>query len=103
MGSVTQFNRQQPDPNLDRLLAQKIPYPFAKRHGVIAAHQLQNAIELWALESARPEVLSEISRYLGQPYVLQLLNSDEFENALNVAYERDLGQAMDLSAELAYR
>jgi general secretion pathway protein E len=100
MGSVTQFNRPPPDSMLDRTLAQRIPYPFARRHEVIAARQLENVIELWSTESASPEILAEVGRYLGAPYALQVVTGEEFENALNVAYERDLNQAMDLSAEL---
>jgi len=100
MGSVTQFTRSSADSSPDRSLAQKIPYAFAKRHGVVAARQHDNIVELWSIDPANPEILAEVSRYLGLPYSIQLVNSKEFENALNVAYERDLNQAMDLSAEL---
>jgi len=100
MGSVTQFNRTATEFSLDRSLAQKIPYAFAKRHGVIAARVKDDAVELWSTESSQPEIYAEYSRYLGLPYDIQIVSPDDFENALNVAYERDLNQAMDISAEL---
>ena len=100
MGSITQFSRSHPDIALDRHLAQQIPYPFSKRHSVIAARLLQDVVELWATELSRPELLTEVSRFLGKPYVLQVISPEEFDNALNIAYERDLDQAKDLSAEL---
>jgi general secretion pathway protein E len=100
MGSVTQLSRPSAEASLDRSLAQKIPYAFAKRHGVVAARLKDNSVELWTAESSHPEIFAEISRYLGLPYSVQVINQVDFENILNIAYERDLNQAMDLSAEL---
>ncbi|MGW8247828.1 MAG: type II secretion system ATPase GspE [Acidiferrobacterales bacterium] len=100
MGSVTQLSRPSAEASLDRSLAQKLPYAFAKRHGVVAARLKDNTVELWTAESCQPEILAEVSRFLGRPYSIQVINQVDFGNILNIAYERDLNQAMDLSAEL---
>lgn len=101
MGSVTQLGRPHLDPGtLNRQLAQQIPYPFAKRHHVIAARPGDNGIEVWATDQVQPEILVEIGRFLGRFVTIRIVDAKEFDSALNVAYERDLNQAMDLSAEL---
>jgi len=101
MGSVTQFSNSRVDPaSLDRQLAQGLPYPFAKRHGVITARAVDNAIEIWARPEVDPEILNEVTRYLGKRIVLKTMDNTAFDHWLNAAYERDLNHAADLSNEI---
>ncbi len=99
-----------PTPSLDSLdpaVSQRLPYHFAKRHGVVGARQLDDALEVWARAGVSSQVLAELQRALGQPISICELNSEEFDAALNRAYERganhatqivdDIGEDMDLA------
>ncbi len=100
-----------PTPSLDTLdptVSQRLPYHFAKRHGVVGARQLDDALEVWARAGVSSQVLAELQRALGQPISICELNSEEFDAVLNRAYERganhatqivdDIGEDMDLGA-----
>ena len=55
-----------PDPQaLDLQCTQRLPYHFAKRHGVISARETDSGIEIWARPGVSSAVLSELQRALG--------------------------------------
>lgn len=85
---------------MNRELAQTIPYPFARRHGVIAARLVDDCIEVWALEGADPEILAEVCRSLGKYTRIRILDAQKFDASLNTAYERNINHALDISEEL---
>ncbi len=100
-------------PNLESLdpeLCHRLPYHFAKRHGVLSARELDGGFEVWVRPGVSTSILAELRRVLGRPLQLCELSAEDFESALNRAYERgmnhavqivdDLGEDMDL-AELA--
>jgi len=101
MASISQFPRKPDTSAINRELAQQIPYAFAKRHGVISARRLQeHQVELWCRENVEAEVVAEIERSLGNHLLLRFVDEQQFESALNNAYERDLSQAAEISFEL---
>jgi general secretion pathway protein E len=81
---------------LDPRTTQRLPYGFAKRHGVISARQVENRIEIWARAGVTSTVLAELQRALKQPLKLYELTPDIFQAALNRAYERGTDQAMEI-------
>ncbi|MCH6583883.1 MAG: Flp pilus assembly complex ATPase component TadA, partial [Proteobacteria bacterium] len=86
-----------PDPQaLDLQCTQRLPYHFAKRHGVISARETDSGIEIWARPGVSSAVLSELQRALGQAIHLRELAIDAFEAALSQAYERGMSQAMQI-------
>ena len=85
---------------LDPLIAQRLPYHFAKRHGVISACQSPEAVQVWTRPGVTSPVLAELRRALGQPIEVCELNREEFEAALNRAYERGMNQAMQIVDDL---
>jgi general secretion pathway protein E len=95
---------------LDPACIERLPYQFAKRHGVISACRTDGAMELWLRPGVRAVVLAEIQRTLGEQLTCLELGAEAFNAALNRAYERgashaaaimdDLGDNPDL-AELA--
>ena len=93
---------------LDPQLAQRLPYHYAKRNGVITAREQDGRTEIWARENVRSTVLSELTRNFGYPAEVITLDKALFEQALSHAYERggshaeqivdDLDENLDLAA-----
>ena len=81
---------------LDPRWTQRLPYHFAKRHGVISACQVDNQLEIWTRPGVASSVLIELQRTLKQPLSLRELDPDTFELALNRAYERGANHAMQI-------
>ncbi len=92
---------------LDPAVTQRLPYHYAKRHGVLSARQQDGALEVWARAGVSSQVLMELQRALGLSVRLRELAPEEFDAALNRAYERgvshatqivdDIGEDMDLT------
>ena len=85
---------------LDPYWTERLPYNFAKRHGVIAARLLDNGVEVWTRPEIASAILVEVQRALGQPVQPQSLSTEEFEVALNRAYERGKGDALNIVDDL---
>ncbi|HJX16753.1 MAG TPA: type II secretion system ATPase GspE [Acidiferrobacterales bacterium] len=85
---------------LDPYWTERLPYNFAKRHGVIAARLLDNGVEVWTRPQTASTILVEVQRALGQPIQPQSLSAEEFETALNRAYERGKGDALNIVDDL---
>src|SRR6266513_3087601 len=79
---------------------ERLPYAFAKRHGVISARQLETGFEIWVRPGVRAGVLAEVQRALGGPLALRELASDAFDAALARAYERGASHAADIVTDL---
>ena len=84
----------------DARAVERLPYAFAKRHGVISARQLEAGFELWVRPGVRAGVLAEVQRALGGPLALRELAGDAFEAALARAYERGASHAADIVTDL---
>lgn len=86
-------------PNLETLdphWTQRLPYHYAKRHGVISACQVNGGLEIWARPGVASQVLLELQRSLQRPLHVRELNAEAFEAALNRAYERGMSHAMQI-------
>jgi len=94
MSATTDLNQ------LDPHWTGRLPYNFAKRHGVIAARALPNGIEVWTRPETSSAILVEIQRALGQPVQLQALTTEQFEQALHRAYERGKNDALNIVDDL---
>src|SRR6516164_2677574 len=75
----------------DARCVERLPYAFAKRHGVISARQLDEGLELWVRPGVKASVLAEVQRALG---------AEAFDAALARAYERGHSQAADIVTDL---
>src|SRR5439155_963668 len=84
----------------DARAVERLPYAFAKRHGVISARQLETGFEIWVRPGVRAGVLAEVQRALGGPLALRELASDAFDAALARAYERGASHAADIVTDL---
>ncbi len=94
--------------NINRRVARKLPYTFAKARGVVLTDCSADAAWVTARNDARPEALAEITRLLALPTETRLVAAEEFERVLADAYAQsddsaamlvdDAEQDMDLSA-----
>ena len=85
---------------LDPAWTQRLPYHFARRHGVISACLRDGLLEVWAKPGVTSATLAELDRALGQPIAVRELTPALFDSALNRAYERGVSQAMDIVDDL---
>jgi general secretion pathway protein E len=81
---------------LDPAITQRVPYHFAKRHGVLSARADGGRIEVWARSGATTTALAEMRRALGGPIAVRELSDAEFDQALDRAYERSMSHAMQI-------
>src|SRR5882672_2303948 len=84
----------------DARCVERLPYAFAKRHGVISARQLDDGIELWVRPGVKAAALAEVQRVLGGPLALRELAKEAFDAALARAYERGASSTADIMTDL---
>ncbi|MEO8975401.1 MAG: ATPase, T2SS/T4P/T4SS family, partial [Casimicrobiaceae bacterium] len=66
--------------------AQKIPYAFARTHGVLPAGEDGDAVNVLMRDDATGEGLAELRRVLQRPLVTRVVDAAEFSAALARAY-----------------
>lgn len=84
---------------LETALPRRLPFSFAKRHGVVLA-----ALEGQLCLLHRPEVelvaIAEAQRFAGSRLALRELSLEAFDQALSAAYQHDSSAAMQLAEDL---
>jgi general secretion pathway protein E len=70
----------------------RLPYSFAKRHGVAIAGEADGRPVVALLDGADPKVLIEVRRVLGRAFTLERLPAEPFNRLLSDLYATD-GQA----------
>src|SRR5690242_8088650 len=73
---------------------QRIPFSFAKRHGLLVENIEGGQAELVHRADVSPESLLEARRVLGMPLKLREVTREEFDSLLQQAYEGQSGSAM---------
>jgi general secretion pathway protein E len=79
---------------------ERLPYAFAKRHGVISAREVEGGFELWVLPGVRAGVLAEVQRTLGGTLAVRELSAEAFNTALARAYERGASHAAEIVTDM---
>ena len=85
---------------IDPAVARRIPYHAARAHGVLAARQVGEAIELLVRADASVNALAEARRLLGMPLLPVALSIEDFDAGLAQAYAREDTQAARLMDDL---
>ncbi len=85
----------------------KLPYAFARSHGVLVADETDAAVTLLVREDTKASAIAEVRRHLGVPVRIERLAKQPFENRLGEAYGQgdqdaasvvdDIGQDVDVS------
>jgi general secretion pathway protein E len=74
----------------------RMPFAFAKRHGVLVEHVEDGHATVLCRQGVGAASLAELRRFLGMPYTLRLVDSDTFDGVLREAYEGGSGEAMNM-------
>ncbi|RXJ72658.1 type II secretion system protein GspE [Veronia nyctiphanis] len=77
----------------------RLPFSFAKRHGVLVEHTEQGWL-LYYRGKPQPAVLVEVRRFLALPFSPIGLIDSEFETKLQKLYQRDSSEAQQLMEDL---
>ena len=75
------------EPDRPEPFAPRLPFAFAKRHGVLVRTFADDAAECVYREHASPVALAEARRFLGRPVRLARVSEEEFDRLLRQVYE----------------
>jgi len=74
----------------------RLPFSFAKRHGVLITEYEDDVPQVITRNDAKPVSLSEIRRFVDRPLKLKVVTPHEFDELLQQTYERDSGSTMQM-------
>lgn len=76
-----------------RRLVRRIPYTYAKTHGVLLTRLSEETAEVSVRAGASPLALAEVGRFLGMPLRAALLPVEDFEQLLAASYAQGDSEA----------
>ncbi|MGB5133441.1 MAG: hypothetical protein WBO00_12525, partial [Steroidobacteraceae bacterium] len=71
----------------------RLPFAFAKRHGVLVRAVVDGKAQVVYREGAAPSAIAELRRFLGMPLVIERVAPAAFDELLRKAYEGGSGEA----------
>ena len=74
----------------------RLPFTFAKRHGVILTRDTDGSAMVLVRPGASPSALAEANRISGGRARFEPIAADNFDEALNAAYQNDSAEAMQM-------
>ena len=74
----------------------RLPFGFAKRHGVLLNHDAEGEFRLSVRTNANPVSVAEVTRLLGRPLPCDLVSSEQFTELLSAVYENDSSTAAQM-------
>ena len=75
--------------------AARLPFSFAKRHGILITGQDGDSLDVVCLPSIQTNVLLETQRHFSSPFTLRQVSDAEFDQLLQQAYEDQSSQTME--------
>jgi len=78
----------------------KIPFAFAKRHGVLVDEDHGEKLVVYCRQGFSPAILSEVRRFTGLPLALSVINTSDFDARLQEIYEKNNNQTMEIMDDL---
>jgi general secretion pathway protein E len=78
----------------------RIPYAFARRHGVALTGEADGRLEVAMREGADPAALIELRRYLARPFELSFAPREQFDRLLSDLYAAATDAAADAAGSL---
>ena len=75
---------------------QLLPFPFAKRHGVLVLGFEDGHARMLARPGTQPLAIAEARRFLGVPLTLCVVTAAEFDARLQETYERESSSTMQM-------
>ena len=80
----------------------RIPYSFARRHGLVATGERDGRPEVAMREGADPKALIELRRFLGRPFALRAVDAAGFDRLLSDLYAAGAGATADAAGSLGF-
>jgi len=77
-----------------------IPFPFARRHGVLLSSETDEQVTIGVRAKVSPQIIMELRRYFSRPVVLQPLGEEVFEHTLQTQYESGSRESMEDMGDL---
>lgn len=77
-----------------------IPFPFARRHGVLLADESDDQVTIGVRDQVSPQIVMELRRYFSRPVLLQSLGEEGFEQTLQAQYESGSRESMEDMGDL---
>ena len=81
---------------MDSTQSKKLPYNFARRHGVLTHDKVSGVVTLIGIKTVKPVIIAEAQRYLDCPIKLKLVEQAEFKQYLARAYDTDSSETMQM-------
>ncbi len=79
----------------------RIPFAFAKRHGVLVSVLDETNPVMLCREGTSPRAVAESLRFLGSPSLpMRFVNAEEYDTTLRAAYEDNSSQSMQIMGEV---
>ena len=80
--------------------SRRIPFAYAKRHGVLMTEQEGETVEVLCRKDVVPETFVEVRRFVDKPLKVRQIETEEFDRLLQEAYEGGTGQTMEMMDDL---
>ncbi len=77
-----------------------LPFTFAQQQGVLLVDGSEGPQVLYQGQPS-VQVLTELRRFLGEPFSLQQVDPDEFQRRLSVAYQRGNNEAVQMAEDIS--
>lgn len=80
----------------------RLPYSFARRHGLLPTGEQDGRLEVAMREGADPHSLIELRRFLGRPFALAPIDGPGFDRLLSDLYGSGAGVAPNAADSLGF-
>ncbi|MCK5640010.1 MAG: type II secretion system protein GspE, partial [Gammaproteobacteria bacterium] len=94
---VTQAN---PDDSVEASSGNRLPFTFAKRHGLILVDVDSDTPRLLYLPKVKLEAITEARRFLGRRFALEEITTEQFDGLLQQIYQSSTSDAMQMMGEV---
>lgn len=74
----------------------RLPFNFAKRHGVLIDPDTNNSDKILCLNQVKPVTLAELRRFLNRPLTFEAVDETLFQEKLALAYESNSDEAIQM-------
>ncbi len=86
----------------DGTLLARVPYSFARRHGLLPTGEADGKLEVAMREGADPKALIELRRFLARPFAVRRVDGPAFDRLLSDLYPSGTEAAADAAGSLGF-
>jgi general secretion pathway protein E len=80
----------------------RIPYGFARRHGLLPTQEKEGRLDVAMREGADPKALIELRRFLARPFAVHQVDAQAFDRLLSDLYPSGTEAAADAAGSLGF-